>query len=297
MAGEKAREEEEEERLLSEGVTVVDFDMLCSTVARQAQKGQWVKLDLNGDEDNVGYGGVLRMWEGELFCDSLEDRRIAIQSLCCPWYRFGKNMKRAGFGSCFLQGSIYLILTLVALLSMLAFTVTKKRCFLYIGGAFIIFVGLYMGYHRTKMRNKFNIRGDSSLDDCIFHLTCPCCTLSQEARTLEMNNVQDGIWHGRGDTICIGSYSELNKTPLELSPPAIVQAYKRGPELATSFFPERKNFIKLAHAHKGRIPNRLSHAMLRHRMPAGFKEARHFPASKRQNASERRASNSKMYCE
>ncbi|PHT56097.1 hypothetical protein CQW23_04583 [Capsicum baccatum] len=224
MAGEKAREEEEE-RLLSEGVTVVDFDMLCSTVARQAQKGQWVKLDLNGDEDNVGYGGnggVLRMWEGELFCDSLEDRRIAIQSLCCPWYRFGKNMKRAGFGSCFLQGSIYLILTLVALLSMLAFTVTKKHCFLYIGGAFIIFVGLYMGYHRTKMRNKFNIRGDSSLDDCIFHLTCPCCTLSQEARTLEMNNVQDGIWHGRGDTICIGSYSELNKTPLELSPPAIV---------------------------------------------------------------------------
>lgn len=84
MAGEKAREVEEEERLLSEGVTVVDFDMLCSTVARQAQKGQWVKLDLNGDEDNVGYGGnggVLRMWEGELFCDSLEDRRIAIQSL------------------------------------------------------------------------------------------------------------------------------------------------------------------------------------------------------------------------
>lgn len=215
-------EEEEGERLLSEGVTVVDFDMLCSTVAMQAQKGQWVKLNLNGDEDNVVAGAVLRMWEGELFCDCLEDRRIAVQSVCCPWYRFGKNMKRAGFGSCFLQGSIYLILTLVALLSMVAFIVTKKHCFLYIGGAFIIFVGLYMGYHRTKMRNKFNIRGDSSLDDCIFHLTCPCCTLSQEARTLEMNNVQDGIWHGRGDTICIGSYSELGKTPLELSPPAIV---------------------------------------------------------------------------
>lgn len=225
---EKREVDEEGERLL-EGVRVVDFDMLCSTVALQAQKGQWVKLNLNnGDEENVGYdyggGAVLRMWEGELFCDSLEDRRIAIQSLCCPWYRFGKNMKRAGFGfgSCFVQGSSYLILSLVALLSMLAFIVTKKHCFLYIGGGFIISVGLYLGYHRTKMRNKFNIRGDSSLDDCIFHLTCPCCTLSQEARTLEMNNVQDGIWHGRGDTICVGSYSELGKTPLELRPPAIV---------------------------------------------------------------------------
>uniref|UniRef100_A0A3Q7F4H3 Uncharacterized protein n=1 Tax=Solanum lycopersicum TaxID=4081 RepID=A0A3Q7F4H3_SOLLC len=166
----------------------------------QAQKGQWVKLNLNGDEENaMGYdygGGVLRMWEGELFCDCLEDRRIAVQSVClktlrtwfvslsppaggklgadlpstagsCPWYRFGKNMKRSGFGSCFLQG-------------------------------------------------------DSSLDDCIFHLTCPCCTLSQEARTLEMNNVQDGIWHGRGDTICVGSYSEPGRTPFELSPPAVV---------------------------------------------------------------------------
>ncbi|XP_049382065.1 uncharacterized protein LOC125846583 [Solanum stenotomum] len=231
MAAEKARGGEEEEegegqRLLSEGVTVVDFDLLCSTVAMQAQKGQWVKLNLNGDEENaMGYdygGGVLRMWEGELFCDCLDDRRIAFQSVCCPWYRFGKNMKRAGFGSCFLQGSIYLILTLVALLSILAFIVTRKHCFLYVGGAFIILVGVYMGYHRTKMRNKFNIRGDSSLDDCIFHLTCPCCTLSQEARTLEMNNVQDGIWHGRGDTICVGSYSELGKTPFELSPPAIV---------------------------------------------------------------------------
>ncbi|KAH0699818.1 hypothetical protein KY284_014033 [Solanum tuberosum] len=231
MAAEKARGGEEEEegegqRLLSEGVTVVDFDLLCSTVAMQAQKGQWVKLNLDGDEENaMGYdygGGVLRMWEGELFCDCLDDRRIAFQSVCCPWYRFGKNMKRAGFGSCFLQGSIYLILTLVSLLSILGFIVTKKHCFLYVGGAFIILVGVYMGYHRTKMRNKFNIRGDSSLDDCIFHLTCPCCTLSQEARTLEMNNVQDGIWHGRGDTICVGSYSELGKTPFELSPPAIV---------------------------------------------------------------------------
>ncbi|KAJ6416486.1 hypothetical protein OIU84_002363 [Salix udensis] len=63
---------------------------------------------------------------------------------------------------------------------------------------------------------------DSSLDDCIYHLICPCCTLSQESRTLEMNNVQDGTWHGRGDTICVGSYTEGNKVFLELHPPPTV---------------------------------------------------------------------------
>lgn len=37
-----------------------------------------------------------------------------------------------------------------------------------------------------------------------------------------MNNVQDGIWHGRGDTICIGSFSEDSKLFPELSPPLVV---------------------------------------------------------------------------
>lgn len=44
----------------------------------------------------------------------------------------------------------------------------------------------------------------------------------QESRTLEMNNVQDGTWHGRGDTICIGGFGEKNKALFELHPPPIV---------------------------------------------------------------------------
>ncbi|GJZ10303.1 PLAC8 family protein [Tanacetum coccineum] len=32
--------------------------------------------------------------------------------------------------------------------------------------------------------------------------------LVQESRTLEMNNVHEGTWHGRGDTMCIGTYVE-----------------------------------------------------------------------------------------
>lgn len=68
----------EEERFL-EGMAVLDFDMLCSTVALQTQWG-WRKLD--GDDENGesgDSGGVLRMWEGEVL-NCFEDRRIAIES-------------------------------------------------------------------------------------------------------------------------------------------------------------------------------------------------------------------------
>ncbi|XP_042031062.1 uncharacterized protein LOC121777774 [Salvia splendens] len=213
----------EEERLLSEEVSVLDFDMLCSTVAMQAQQGKWGKL--NGDEEaELGYGGgVHRMWEGELFYDCLDDRRLALQSSCCPCYRFGKNMKRAGFGSCFLQGSVHLILLVIALSNLLAFTITRKCYFLYLAASFALSLGTYMGYYRIQIKKKFNIiGGDTSLDDFIYHIICPSCMLSQESRTLEMNNVQDGIWHGRGDTICVGSFSEDSKAYLELYPPYVV---------------------------------------------------------------------------
>ncbi|PQQ21597.1 protein PLANT CADMIUM RESISTANCE 12 [Prunus yedoensis var. nudiflora] len=198
----KKVEEEEKERFLEgNGKSVVDFDVLCSTVALQTQG---------------------KMWEGEVL-DCLDDRRIALESLCCPCYRFGKNMRRAGFGPCSLQGTLHLILAVLVILNCIAFIVTKKHCFIYLAVAFTISLGTYLGYFRTQMKKKFNIRGnDSSLDDCIYHLICPCCALCQESRTLEMNNVQDGTWHGRGDTIYIGSLGEGGKSIFELQPPPIV---------------------------------------------------------------------------
>lgn len=218
----EAAEEEEKERLVGgNGMAVLDFDMLCSTVALQTQ-GKLQSFQ-GGEEGEVGdLGGVFRMWEGELL-DCFDDRRIALESACCPCYTFGKNMKRSGFGPCFLQGSLHLILAASILLNCIAFMITKKRCFLYLVVAFTVTLGTYLGYFRTQIRNKFNIRGnDSSMDDCIYHLVCPCCTLSQEARTLEMNNVQDGTWHGRGDTIYIGSLGEGGKSFFELQPPPLV---------------------------------------------------------------------------
>ncbi|KAG6392262.1 hypothetical protein SASPL_146476 [Salvia splendens] len=209
----------EEERLLSEEVSVLDFDMLCSTVAMQAQQGKWGKL--NGDEEaELGYGGgVHRMWEGELFYDCLDDRRLALQSSCCPCYRFGKNMKRAGFGSCFLQGSVHLILLVIALSNLLAFTITRKCYFLYLAASFALSLGTYMGYYRIQIKKKFNIifsvhffclfskplysgitaiandlmGGDTSLDDFIYHIICPSCMLSQ-VRIKDVGNEQCPRW-------------------------------------------------------------------------------------------------------
>ncbi|KAK3431736.1 hypothetical protein EUGRSUZ_E03677 [Eucalyptus grandis] len=201
-----------------EGVTVLDFDMLCSTVALQTQ-GKWRKLE-SGEGDDEGLelgGGVFRMWEGEVL-DCFEDRRVALQSSCCPCYRFGKNMKRAGFGSCFMQGTFHFVLAFCAFFSVIAFAVTKRPLFIYLAVAFAFSLGTYMGLFRAQIRKKFNIKGsDSSLDDCVYHFICPCCALCQESRTLEMNNVQDGIWHGRGDTICVATYNEGSKAIIELN--------------------------------------------------------------------------------
>ncbi|KAL2253243.1 UNVERIFIED_CONTAM: hypothetical protein Sindi_0119000, partial [Sesamum indicum] len=73
----------EEEKLLMDEVTVLDLDILRSTIAMHAEKGGLGKL--NGEKkfvsDYTQYGGgVFRMWEGELVRDCLNDGKIAIQS-------------------------------------------------------------------------------------------------------------------------------------------------------------------------------------------------------------------------
>ncbi|KAK9714778.1 hypothetical protein RND81_06G119300 [Saponaria officinalis] len=155
-------EKEEEEKLI-ESSAVLDFDVLCSTVAMQSQ-GKWRLFENEEDEQSGGCGGgvggggggVLRMWEGEIL-DCFDDHSIAIQSFCCPCYRFGKNMKRAGQGSCFIQGTVYLILAVSVFLNSVAFIITRKSCFLYLAVAVTVSLGTYLGFFRTQIRNKFNI--------------------------------------------------------------------------------------------------------------------------------------------
>ncbi|KAF3320923.1 Protein PLANT CADMIUM RESISTANCE 8 [Carex littledalei] len=214
------REEEAEGREgETGGVAVLDFDMLCAAVAA-AGPAKVAQLAEEGEERG-GLGHVQRMWEGELLAGYLDDRRIAIEATCCPCYIFGKNMQRANLGSCFLQGAIYLILRLLALISLVAFFVTRNNACVYFGVGSALLIGVYLGYFRNRIRKQFNIRGNnSSIDDCASHLVFPCCTLSQESRTLEMNNVQCGVWHGRGETICLvsGSSSEGNANFSKLIP-------------------------------------------------------------------------------
>lgn len=227
MAEGKKGEEES-----SETMAVLDFDMLCATVALQTQG--FTKTEKSGEEferSNDDFGGVQRMWEGGVF-DCFDDTRIAIESACCPCCRFGKNMKRANLGPCFLQGFIYFLFTLTILFNFILFMATEHLSYLYIGVASALLFGVYCGYFRNRIRKQFNIGGrDSLLDDCIHHLICSCCALCQESRTLEMNNVQEGVWHGRGDTICVGSYGgDGSKQFSTLQKPSILMPPTESPD-------------------------------------------------------------------
>ncbi|CAN6219189.1 unnamed protein product [Urochloa humidicola] len=207
---------------------VLDFDMLCASVALSAERRKGAAA-AEAAGDCGGGGLVQRMWEGDVVLDCLEDRRIALEATCCPCYRFGTNMGRANLGSCFLQGMVYFILLAAVLVSLIAFSVTRHHIYLYMGLASVLSIAIYTGYFRRRIRKQFNIRGtESSLDDCVLHLICPCCTLCQEARTLEINNVQCGVWHGRGDTICLGSNGEGNKAFAALNKASFVPVKSPG---------------------------------------------------------------------
>ncbi|KAG4398530.1 hypothetical protein GLYMA_08G060400v4 [Glycine max] len=118
-----------------------------------ANGGSWeLKIEEEEEEEGGEFGGVLRMWEGEVL-DCFDDHRIALESTCCPCYRFGKNMKRADFGSCYIQGAIYFLLAIGAFLNFIAFAVTRRHCYLYL----IVAFGAYLGFFRTRIRKKFNI--------------------------------------------------------------------------------------------------------------------------------------------
>ncbi|CAA6672016.1 unnamed protein product [Spirodela intermedia] len=172
------------------------------------------------DELAVEVEGVQRMWEGGVF-DCLQDRQIAIETSWILLFQLTmlqvwKNMSRANLGSCFFQGAVYLFLTVAILFNAVAFMITLWHGFLYLGIVSVTSAAIYLGYSRGRIRKQFNIRArDSALDDCVSHLVC--LAVLCESRTLEMNNVQDGVWHGRSDTICIGSKTFRNSANPPLS--------------------------------------------------------------------------------
>lgn len=70
-----------------------------------------------------------------------------------------------------LQGTVHFLLSFSAFLSCIAFFVTKRHCFLYMAVAFTISVGAYMGFFRTQIKKKFNIRVSISVCNYVFSVT------------------------------------------------------------------------------------------------------------------------------
>lgn len=215
---------QEKERKSLDTLPILDFDLLCARVAMQSEP---LSLEIQRDGAEVG---VQRMWEGGVL-DCLDDTDIAVQTLCCPCVTFGKSLHRAGFGSCLSKGGIYLLQVAGAVISYALFLLAYGHLFLYLALVLLVSVAAYTSFYRIQIRQRFNIKGSDSdrvisgLDDSLNHFLCGCCTLCQEARTLEMNNVQEGNWHGRGDTMWVGSYAMAESQiaeSTELKPPVVI---------------------------------------------------------------------------
>ncbi|URD91255.1 Cys-rich domain containing protein [Musa troglodytarum] len=154
---------QEEEAVGGEVAAVLDFDMLCATVALQTQgmslervagKRRWRR---RGRRRRDGVRWRAADVEGDV-TDCFDDRRIAIQAACCPCYRFGMNMRRANLGSCFLQATAHSIFIVAALFSFIAFVITEPVLLLVHGNCFYLLIRLYLGHFRTRLKKQFNIR-------------------------------------------------------------------------------------------------------------------------------------------
>eukprot|EP00249_Psilotum_nudum_P016420 c25816_g1_i3 orf=214-1158(+) len=222
-----SQQQQERGRKSSDRLPIVDFDVLCATVARQSE-ALAVELDQTLAEETAG--GVQRMWEGGVLA-CFDESEIVLQTVCCPCVTFGKSLARAGFGTCFGKGSIYFLLLAGAITSYSLYLCTLHRLFFFVAVGLLISLASFAGYFRIQIRRRFNIKGSSAdsfvsaVDDYLNHCLCGFCTLCQEARTLEMNNVHDGNWHGRGDTVLVGSYSACgfhHSQPAEMNHPVVI---------------------------------------------------------------------------
>jgi hypothetical protein len=61
-----------------EAMAVLDFDMLCASVAMSAERRKGA-AGMAAASEGPG-GGVQRMWEGDVVIDCFDDRRIALEA-------------------------------------------------------------------------------------------------------------------------------------------------------------------------------------------------------------------------
>ncbi|KAG6503534.1 uncharacterized protein LOC121986743 [Zingiber officinale] len=148
---------------------------------------------------------VGREWAGGLF-DCGDDHVGASLSLFCTCCVFGWNMERLGLGNKYVHAAEFVLLCFAPLL---VFTTTASRIddgvvkiLMRVAGALLCFCGLlYGGFWRTKMRERFDLKGDPSCCRCsptaadyLRWLLCWPCAVAQEVRT---GNLYDGVEESR----------------------------------------------------------------------------------------------------
>ncbi|XP_074573451.1 uncharacterized protein LOC141829866 [Curcuma longa] len=146
-----------------------------------------------------------REWAGGLF-DCGDDLVGASLSLFCTCCVFGWNMERLGLGNKYVHAAVFVLLCFAPLL---VFTTTASRIddgvvkiLMGVAGALLCFCGLlYGGFWRTRMRERFDLRGDPACCRCspaaadyLRWLLCWPCAVAQEVRT---GNLYDGVEESR----------------------------------------------------------------------------------------------------
>ncbi|CAO2824005.1 unnamed protein product [Amaranthus hypochondriacus] len=107
-------------------------------------------------------------------CECHSDISNCFITCLCPCITFGQisEIVDRGTSSCAINGAIYTLLAVIA----------GIPC-------------IYSCFYRRRLRNEFNLNGNSCTDFCT-HFCCELCSLCQEYRELKLRGFDMGLgWH------------------------------------------------------------------------------------------------------
>uniref|UniRef100_A0A2P2LPX7 Uncharacterized protein MANES_10G006700 n=1 Tax=Rhizophora mucronata TaxID=61149 RepID=A0A2P2LPX7_RHIMU len=136
-------------------------------------------------------GGILDFWD---------NISVAYMSLFCSFCVFGWNMERLGLGNKYVHIATFLLFCMAPfwIFNLAAINIdneTVRRALGVTGIILCAFGLLYGGFWRIQMRKRFNLPaytfcfGKPSISDCSLWLCCCWCSLAQEVRTGNSNDI------------------------------------------------------------------------------------------------------------
>ncbi|MBA0823687.1 hypothetical protein Goarm_020404 [Gossypium armourianum] len=108
------------------------------------------------------------------FCDCFSDMKTCCMACLCPCIAFGRisEILDKGSTSCGASGARYILIMCIT-----------------------GFPGLYSCFYRSKLRKQYRLKG-GCCGDCMRHLYCELCALTQEYRELQNRGLDMSIgWH------------------------------------------------------------------------------------------------------